>query len=211
VDLNQLVATLLDYVRENWNRMLWAAVSLAVGWYLGRQRARAEWQRREFLHRLNISLNVLRDGTLRIRTIAELSCEAVFLNKLAVATIDGAARRTTPEDPLLPLPQADYWYYLNAVLNEVAERFAEGHLRKDIGLPVDTAHYLLCLTSERDGEMRTRKIRAMLIRRELLQNLPQTAPQFESPTHAIRWRTLQQMAKAYLSEPYKFLEVELCV
>ena len=55
---------------------------------------------------------------LLIRTLLEKSCEEIFLNKVAVETIVAAARKTTERNPLLPLPKEDYWYYLNAVLNE---------------------------------------------------------------------------------------------
>ena len=164
---DQLLDTAIDLIRRHWVGWLWAVVLMAGGWFLGWWRARAQWRRKEFLGRLNISLNSLRDGKLLIRTIAEKSLEEIFLNSIAVKTVSAAAERTTESDPLLPLPKDDAWYILNSVLNEVAERFAVGEVRRDIGAPTKTERYVICLTRERAGAMKTQKVRAMLIRKEI--------------------------------------------
>ncbi len=200
-----------DTLHDHWTKFLYAALIAAVSWFLGRRRERAQWGRREFFDRLNISLNEIRDGKLMIRTIAEESCLEVFLNSVAVSVLVGAARHTTVDDPLLELPEHDYWYYLNSVLNKVGEKFAEGQIRRDMGLPVTTARYVMCLTSESAGEVRTRKIRAMLIQKNLLLNLPKEEPTYESPTHATRWKTLKYLAAQIERTPYKFREVEICI
>jgi hypothetical protein len=70
---------------------------------------------------------------------------------------------------------------------------------------------VMCLTSESAGEVRTRKIRAMMIQKDLLLNLPKDEPKFENPTHATRWKTLQYLAAQFQKTPYKFREVEICV
>lgn len=209
--IRQIFDVVSDTLRDHWVKFATAALIAAVSWLLGRRRARSEWRRREFFYRLNISLNALRDGILTIRTIAEESCLEVFLNSVAVTALIDAARHTTPEDPLLELSEHDYWYYLNAVLNKVAEKFGEGQIRRDMGLPVTTARYVMCLTSESAGEVRTRKIRAMLIQKSLLLNLPADEPKFESPTHATRWKTLKYLAAQFQRTPYKFREVEICL
>jgi hypothetical protein len=210
-NLRQIFDVVSDTLHDHWIKFATAALIAAVSWLLGRRRARAEWSRREFFDRLNISLNAIRDGTLTIRTIAEESCLEVFLNSVAVSALVDAARHTTPENPLLELREHDYWYYLNAVLNKVAEKFGDGQIRRDMGLPVTTARYVVCLTSESAGEVRTRKIRAMLIQKSLLLNLPNEEPKYESPTHATRWKTLKYLAAQFQHTPYKFREVEICV
>jgi hypothetical protein len=210
-NLRQIFDVVSDTLHDHWIKFATAALIAAVSWLLGRRRARAEWSRREFFDRLNISLNAIRDGTLTIRTIAEESCLEVFLNSVAVSALVDAARHTTPENPLLELREHDYWYYLNAVLNKVAEKFGDGQIRRDMGLPVTTARYVVCLTSESAGEVRTRKIRAMLIQKCLLLNLPNEEPKYESPTHATRWKTLKYLAAQFQHTPYKFREVEICV
>jgi hypothetical protein len=209
--IRQFVEILLDYVHDHWMKLATALLFMAVGWFFGRRRARAEWRKREFFDRVNISLNSIRDGVLAIRTIAEQSCSEVFLNKVAVEALIDAARHTTADDPLLELPEHDYWYYLNAALNEVAEKMSDGQIRRDMGLPVTTARYVICLTSECAGEIRTRKIRAMLIQKKLLLNLPAEEPKFESPSHATRWKTLKYLAAQFSRTPHKFLEIEICV
>jgi hypothetical protein len=53
--------------------------------------------------------------------------------------VTAAAQRTTAENSLIPLPIEDYWYYLNAVLNELAEQFAVGPPKHDLNLEVRCA------------------------------------------------------------------------
>jgi len=205
------IEELLQNIRDHGSKLLAAAVFTFVGWGVGRWRARQSWQKRDFLHRLNFSLNLLQDGHLLIRTLMEKACEDVFLNRSATEQVLASAKQTTAANPFLPLPQVDYWYYLNQILNELAEKFATGQLKRDLKLPVTSATYLICLTSESAGEIRTRKIRAMLIRKDQLLNLPEAVPQFERPHHITRWETLQRMRAAYQKDPYLFLEMELSV
>jgi len=79
------------------------------------------------------------------------------------------------------------------VLNALSEQFAGGLLAREAGMDVRSTQYLICLTNECDGDLSTRKRRAMVIRRELLLNLPEEMPQFESPHHKVRWETLQHL------------------
>ena len=66
--LQQVLSFIAEYVHEHWIKFVTAAAFMAVGWFWGRRRPRSEWQRKEFLHRLNVSLNILKDGKLMIRT-----------------------------------------------------------------------------------------------------------------------------------------------
>ncbi len=207
----QWIEQLLQQIRDHGTKLLAAAVFTVIGWGVGRWRARRAWQKRDFLNRLNFSLNIIHDGRLWIRTLMEKSCEDVFLNQSASERVLSSAKQTTATNPFLPLPKADYWYYLNQVLNELAEKFATGQLKRDLKLPVTSAPYLICLTSESAGEIRTRKIRAMIIRKDQLMSLAEATPLLESPHHITRWETLQRMKAAYLRDPYLFLEMELSV
>ena len=202
-------AWLLEKVAEHWLTALLAVVgalitSTVVAWRAGRR-----WRQRDFLDRVNFSLTFIEGGVLRIRTLAETNCDAVFLNTRASACVQRAALKTTPNNVVLPLPLDDYWPYLNAALNEVSERFAEGNLRRAAGLPVRTVGYWLCLTSEPDN-VRTKKVRAMIIEDGLLRALPAEMPNLESPHHARRWKTLQQLAARVESHPHEFIGLELC-
>ena len=193
------------------NKFLSAAAFTVVGWLIGRWRAAQSWKKREFFNRLNVSLNSLRDGKLLIRTVLEKTCEDVFLNKVAVERLLRAAQKTTIENPFIPVAKEDRWFYLNAVLNELSETFAEGLFRREAGKPHECLRYLICLTNECDGDVKTRKVRAMVIRKDSLLNLPKEQPTLESQSHSIRWKTLQQMQKTYAADPTNFIEVEIVV
>ena len=221
--LNQILDAVFDRVQNHWVELLTAAAFTLVGWFFGRRRARAAWAKREFFDRVNFSLNSLSepappgpDGapgprTLRIRTLAEMAAGDVFLNAAARDAVVAAARRTTAEDPTLPLTRDDYWFHLNAALNELSERTAVGTLRRDLGADVRCGVYLVALTCEVAGAARTRKVRAMVMRKDALLNLPAETPAFESPTHTTRWETLRFLAAEHGRNPWKFLEVELCL
>lgn len=209
--MEELWNTIVTQVREKAVGIVVGIVAGGIGWYIGFWRARAKWRRREFFDRVNFSLNTISDGKLLIRTIIEKAGEEVFLNKPATDALLSAAQKTTPDNPIIPLPKDDYWYYLNSVLNEISERFSHGHLKRDLGVEMVSERYLVCLTNECAGDIRTRKLRAMLIRKSLLQKLPEKRPEFESPNHSIRWETLLILAKEYAERPYQFLELEIVV
>lgn len=209
--MNEILEMIINGFFEHWAKVAVGAVLMAVGWVVGWYRARVRWQKKEFFGRINVSLNSVTDGKLRIRTIMEKSCEEVFLNQVAVRSIIDASQNTQPDAPVIPLPKDDYWFYLNAVLNEVSEKFSLGFLNRDAGRDVESHLYVICLTNECDGEIRTRKLRAMLIRADLFENLPEEMPELESPNHATRWRTLKNMAAAMEQHPHQFLKVELVI
>jgi hypothetical protein len=187
--------------------------SFILGRWWGSRRARREWERKHFLGRINVSLNAFSEGRLRIRTIFERSLEEVFLNTIAVEKVRAASLSTTVENPLLPMAKEDCWYLLNCVLNAVAEHFSAGAVRQDAGQPVRAVNYAICLTCEEVGEDRIRKVRAMLIRQELLRAFPyeETMPELENPWHETRVLTLRKAAKAYKTQPENFLHLEICV
>jgi len=209
--MNEIVNSLLSYLRGNWPELVWIVLAAGIAAYLAARRARSRWRKRDFLNRLNVSLTSIEGGKMRIRTILEMDCERIFLNSSAAKTIVSLAKRTTANDPILPIPEDDCWYYLNAVLNEISERFPIGQVKRDLGLPVETGQYLLCLTREKAGPVRTQKVRAMLIGKSLLTDLPEEEPQYESPSHATRWRTLHQLAEQYAKNPHRFIEMEICL
>jgi hypothetical protein len=190
-----------------------SVISFVVGRYWGRYKAHREWERKEFLGRIIVSLNIFADDFLKIRTVMERSLEEVFLNQLAVEKVLAAARRCTPDNPILPIDKPDRWYLLNFVLNGVAEHFVTGQVKQDAGVPVTCVRYALFLTAERVGEERIRKVRAMLIRQEHLVNFPypDALPKLENPWHDDRIKTLRRAAELYAREPDNFLILEVCV
>jgi hypothetical protein len=93
-NFHQVLDVATDYLHDHWSKLATAGLFMAIGWLFGKRRARAEWRKREFYNRVNISLNAIREGTLRIRTIAERHCSDVFLNSVATAFVMNAARQT---------------------------------------------------------------------------------------------------------------------
>ncbi len=183
------------------------------GRYYGRWKAHREWESKEFLNRVIISLNILSEGTLKIRTVLERSIEEVFLNPIAIEKIQAAVKLCTTDNPILPIPKEDRWYLLNFVLNSVAEHFVAGQLKLDAGEKVTVLRYALFLTCEVVGDERIRKVRAMLVRRDLLENFPypDTMPALENPWHSDRIKTLRRAAALLKAEPDNFLILETCV
>jgi len=206
-----LLRLFLEFLREHWHQLLISIVSIVFGAWVGKRRAKRDWARKEFLDRINFSLNSVVDGTLNIRTLIEKNTSEVFLNKVATELISSAAGRTGADSALLSLPKEERWFLLNAVLNELSEKFSEGFLRRDLQLPVRSAIYLVCLTYESAGDLKTRKIRVMIVRKDFLTALPAEPPRFERPHHKTRWQTLHQLAASYAADPDQFLEVELAL
>ena len=190
-----------------------STLTFFAGRWWGRYKAGRQWHRKEFMDRVIVSLNLFADGGLKIRTVLERSLDEVFLNAVAVEKVLAAADATTVEDPLLPLPKADRWYVLNFVLNAIAEHFVAGHIRRDAGQPVTVIKYALFLTCERVGDERIRKVRAMLVRADVLADFPykDAMPSFENPWHSNRILTLRRAAELYAKEPDHFLTLEVCV
>lgn len=188
-------------------------VSFVFGRWWGNRQARREWERKEFFDRINISLNSFAEGKLKIRTVMERSLSEVFTNKVAVEKVEAASHQTTVSNAMLPIAKEDCWYLLNFVLNAVAEHFSTGLIRQDAGEPVKTVTYLICLTCEVVGDERIRKVRAMMVRQELLQDFPykDTMPLLENHWHDTRVQTLRKAAEVYRTNPEQFIKFEVCV
>jgi hypothetical protein len=206
-----------DVVQRTLVTVLVAAITSTVtffaGRWWGRYKAGRQWHRKEFLDRITVSLNIFADGYLKIRTVLERSLEEVFLNRLAIDKVEAAAKKTTVNNPILPVEKADRWFILNFVLNAVAEHFVAGNIRQDAGVPVKLVRYAIFLTCEQVGDERIRKVRAMLVRQEVLETFPypDAMPQLENPWHDTRVKTLRAAAELYKKDPDYFLTLEVCV
>ncbi|MCB9830841.1 MAG: hypothetical protein H6807_00070 [Planctomycetes bacterium] len=212
--MRQLFEVLDDLIVDHWAKILTGLVLLVLGRVWGRFRARREWQAKEFKNRLMVSMNSIVDGRLLIRTVLEKDMHEVLLNGLAVAALREAGQKTSESDPVIHLAEADRWHILNAVLNEVAENFKEGLFARDLGLPVVVGRYVFCLTNEVAGDLRTRKIRVMIQRPELL---AEDGPELQSlelasPHHRTRLETLAAMRRQYRGGASEdFMTVELAL
>src|SRR5205085_9590800 len=113
-----------------------STVTFFAGRWWGRYKAGRQWHAKEFLDRVIVSINIFADGFLKIRTVMERSLDEIFLNRVAIEKVSAAARQTTADRPVLPVPKEDRWFLLNFVLNAVAEHFVTGHIQQDAGRPV---------------------------------------------------------------------------
>jgi hypothetical protein len=205
--MNQFLDVLAKFLQDHWVEVGLSLVFAGFGWFFGRRRERAKWTKREFYDRLNVSLNIIENGKLRIRTLLEKPCEEVFLSKAASEDVIAAAAKTTAEDAILPLKEDEYWFYLNPVLNEISEKYSAGFIKAEMKQPVVKETFIVCLTCEAAGTIRQRKIRAMVIKKSLLLALPEFTSEREG--HSTRVKTIQQMARDLKTHPAKFIEVEI--
>lgn len=212
--MDELRDILQDLIVDHWAKILTGLVLLVLGRMWGRYRARREWRKKEFKNRLMISMNSVVDGGLLIRTVLEKDITEVLLNEQAVSLLEEASRKTSAADPIIHLPEADRWHILNAVLNEIAEHFKEGLFARDMGLPVEVGRYCFCLTNEVAGDLKTRKIRVMIQRPELLaaEGPDLVGLKLSSPHHRTRLETLAVMRKQYRGgEGPDFMSLEVAL
>ncbi len=193
--------------------LLTTVASFLVGRWWGRFQARKQWEKKHFLDRIIVSLNGFADGWLKIRTVFERPLAEIFPNPVALEKVRAASLRTTADNPILPLAAEDRWYLLNYVLNAVAERFTDGLVRYDAGQPLKPVSYLLFLTCEVVGPDRIRKVRAMLLRKDLVEDFPywDTLPKLERDWHRDRVLTLRNAVELYRKEPDNFIPMEIYV
>lgn len=203
----------LDFLKDNWEPLAAAAtliVVLATYW-----KSRSTWKARDFMTRVNFSLNYVEDNTLKIRTLREADIRHILLgNQHGRKVVLGCAKRTSLEKPFLQLPKKDAWIVLNSILNEISEQFAEGFLAASMGAPVRTATYVFGVTCERDSNVRMNKIRVMIIEKSLLEKIDALGElRFEQKHHHVRHATLKRMREIYGSpqRDRSLLELELPV
>jgi hypothetical protein len=159
-----------DVLRPHWNTIAlvitWAGIAIA---YL---RRRAQWRSKQFLARVNFSLNYVVGDTLTMRTLMETTASGVWLNEYGVGHVIAAARRAAVDQPFLLLQDpADRDFVNRAVLNVLSERFAETYLAASLGRPVLIKPHLFGLTCEKYGDIRTLKLRVLIIEEKTLVEL----------------------------------------
>jgi hypothetical protein len=192
---------------------LTTVASFLFGRWYGRYRARKQWESREFLGRLLVSLNIFQEGFLKVRTILERNLDDVFINPEAARKVRAAALLTTPDNPILPLAPVDSRFLRIFLINAISECFREGLIRYDGGHPLRPVSYLVFLTCEVLDETMLRKVRVMMVRKEMMVNFPymDSFPRLEQTKDQVRIKTLRQSIAVYNSEPDHFHEIELYV
>jgi hypothetical protein len=232
-DWQELFQSAVEIVRDHVLKAIIGPLLFALAgvwtWWL----ARRQMRRRAFLGRVNASLNILEPvgdagagstHRLKLRTVFEMNVDDILLgNKAAVRLTLSAAKQTTTGNPFLTFADADdEWLILNAVLNELSERFAAGLIAQEAGAAVRKQVFLFGLTCEKDGGVRIQKLRIMLASEPTLKLIHEWSqrpaeeaakePLYSSPRHSIRWRTLQTMARLHFEQQSKsIMKLELVV
>ena len=190
---------------QNFEGVLAVGISwLAVG--LAYWRKKRQWETRSFLQQVNFSLNLVREDTLCLRTLAEHTALDVWLSEVAVQEVLAAARRTTLEQPFLSLPNDDDMGYVKrGILNVLSQQFASAFVAEAVGGETERGEFVLGITCEKYGSVRTQKLRVMVIERSVLESRfveggHPTEVGLEVPQHSDRLTTLRIMAKLWCSE-----------
>lgn len=207
------IEAIFAWIQQNVEIIAMVIVPL-VGGLITFRRMRVAWTNRQFLSRVNFSVNYIEEDFLKIRTLRESDLDRIIVNnRHGKRVVLRALKHTTIEKPFLEFPERDRWVILNAVLNELSEQFARGFVAISMGVPVTTATYVFGLTCERDPRVKMNKIRVMLIEKGLLLQIDEIGEQlqFESPSHTVRLDTLKRMKEIYLDggRSKNLLEVEL--
>lgn len=212
--LEKLWHTINQLIVDHWIKFLITTgiLLLTSGW--GIVRAWHALRNRTFYRRFHFSLNLFENGKLLIRTLDEEDAGRVLLdNSSAINGVISAARKTTEGNPFLELEPSLNWLALNSALNELAHIVPnQGLFYRDWGYPVETHTYVLGLTCEKDPDVRTRKVRLMMIREKLLLQIDESKiplPAVEQESHAVRWRTLKKMAELYVKQPKLFMKFDV--
>jgi len=192
----ELLFDCLRFLRDHGSKVILVItwVGIALVW----RKRRASWFRKEFMNQVNFSLNHIADGALTIRTLLETTAQKVCLNEWGAKLLINAASKTTETDPFVRLSdQGDRDFIHRAVLNTLSERFAETFVAAALGVPVKTSRFFFAITCEKYEDMRTRKIRVLLIAESTLKRFGPGCESDElrvaAPKLSDRIRTLQAM------------------
>jgi hypothetical protein len=156
------IQPVIDFVRQYGGALSLAFTWGALAWvYLAK---RSDWSQKQFLGQVTFSLNYVLAGRLVMRTLVEVSAQNVWLNDLGVRQVRRAASRTTQDQPFVQLPDdSDMNFVYRAVLNVLSEKFADAYLAESMGLPVESSEYRFAITMERYSDIRTLKLRVLLV------------------------------------------------
>ena len=195
---------------------------LFIGWFWGQWQGKKNWKRKEFRDSLMVSLNAVEFfpqaapgepvASLKLRTLFQRDLPTLLHNQVMRDSVQTAMKKTSPGNPLLRFSKDDSWFILNAILNQIAEQFAQGEVKAEMGLAVTKRWYTFCLTYEKEGEMRQWKPRALLFDREKFLAFPNTGEiELESPHHQARVATIRSLKQEQHQNPHLFMEIELSI
>lgn len=193
-----------NFLKQHWNTfaLLVTWVGIAIVWY----RRRTEWRRKQFLSQVNFSLNYVVNNTLVMRTLLETAAQQVWLNDYGVKAVFAAAAKATIEHPFIVLDDPKDQEFINrAVLNTLSERFASTFVAAALGAPVRSGSFCFAITCEKYEEIRTLKLRVLIIEENTLKEMFGPAGkgnelQVTNPVYRARLKTLQAIHDMYVKD-----------
>lgn len=194
----------LEWMRPHWNTL--ALIVTWIGILVVALRRRLQWRHKRFLTQVNFSLNYRSGNSLVMRTLLERDASEVWLNAYGVKLVNAAAARTTPQNPFLLFKDTKDQDFINrAVLNVLSGRFAETFLAVSLGAPVRSATYSFAITCEKFEDIRTIKLRVLLMSEATMLDLfgPERSAepmQIRNPIYQARLTTLRAMYDLYRKE-----------
>ena len=195
----------IEFVRSALVEGLVAGLISTIGILAVTQHARHEWRSGQFKDRMNISLNIVSDETLRIRTIVEDQVRNMVLSPYAQDLIKQAVRRTTEENEFLNFPSdRDAWLVYNEIINTISEACGPQLLSVAArATELKEASFLIALTYERSKDVRIQKLRVLVVEESVLAHISSKAASggigLEVEHHRPRLRTLTKMYGQFTS------------
>jgi len=162
-----------DFIRTALIEGAIAGIFSAAGIAAVALRARHEWRSAQFKDRINISVNIVTENTLRIRTVLEDQVRTVILSTYAQKLLKQSMQRTTEEDEFLHFPtDRDAWLVYNEIINAISEQCGP-HLLIAAGRQAAYSEvpFLLALTYERTKDVRIQKFRVLLVQEAVLEHI----------------------------------------
>lgn len=142
---------------------------------------------------------------LRIRTPAILPKEDILPNNLLFRyKLRQAIRRCTVDDPFIRMSAEDMDVFQPSIINGISAVFSEGIMAQLFQMKVQSQRLQIAITFEKDGGLKSQKIRVILIRDEDLRRIQDSkfheSVNFERSNHAYRLSTLAKMARLRVLE-----------
>jgi len=142
---------------------------------------------------------------LRIRTPAILPNDDVLPgNILFRYKLRQAIRACTMKDPFIRMSRNDMDVLQPAIINGISSVFSEGIMAQLFGMPVEVRKLRMAITFEKDGGIKSQKIRVLLVSDEDLGRVSdpefREGVTFERSNHTYRLYTLAEMARQRMDE-----------
>lgn len=184
-----------EFISNHWLKVLGSIAAAIFGTVIIYLRNYREWTSRQFYGTFNISFDTIRNNYLLTTAILEDNIDSALSNvPHAVKIIQGAAKKTTEENPFLILPEEDRHHIMSQIRASIAETnqsFSWGGAQKR-----PRCHQVGCyfaLTYERFEGMKTGKIRVIVVPEWVFDKLEAPELKTEYVHHKDRIETLKKI------------------